>query len=131
MSRFRLCAALVVFAAAPALAQQPQPGIPVPRLDTVFPMGAKAGTVVPEFVLAGADLEDVEHLIFSHAGIKGEVLPPPPGLVHELPAGFPAWGKEVYPWNQPVVFRAGRYMVHEVREPRGEIMFPMPKELWE
>ena len=41
MSWFRLCAALVVFAAASALAQQPQPGLPMPRLDTIFPMGAR------------------------------------------------------------------------------------------
>ena len=57
--------------------------------------------------------------------------PPPPGPASDLPAGFPAWGKDVYPWNQPVVFRAGRYFVHEIRAPRGEIIFPMPKALWE
>jgi hypothetical protein len=56
---------------------------------------------------------------------------PPPGPASELPAGFPAWGKDVYPWNQPVVFRAGRYVVHEVREPRGEIVFPLPEGLWD
>jgi hypothetical protein len=56
---------------------------------------------------------------------------PPPGPATALPPDFPAWGKAVYPWNQPVVFRAGRYVVHEVRDPRGEIDFPMPKGLWE
>jgi len=56
---------------------------------------------------------------------------PPPGPATELPPDFPAWGKGVYPWNQPVVFRAGRYIVHEVREPRGAIDFPMPKGLWD
>jgi hypothetical protein len=64
--------------------------------------------------------------------LSGPLGPPPsPGPASELPAGFPAWGKDVYPWNQPVVFRAGRYFVHEVREPRGEIFFPMMPELWE
>jgi hypothetical protein len=57
--------------------------------------------------------------------------PAPSGPTSELPAGFPIWGKEVYPWNQPVVFRAGRYVVHEVRDPRGEIDFPMPQGLWD
>jgi hypothetical protein len=52
--------------------------------------------------------------------------PPPPGLTSSLPDGFPSWGKDVYPWNQPVVFRAGRYIVHEVRDPRGAIEFPFP-----
>ena len=78
MSRFRLCAALVVFAAAPALAQQPQPGLPVPRLDTIFPMGAKAGTTVADLGLTGANLDDAESLVFNHPGIKAELVPPPP-----------------------------------------------------
>jgi hypothetical protein len=78
MSRFRLCAVLVVFAAAPALAQQPAPGLPMPRLDTVFPMGGKAGTAVAEFNLTGADLDGADTLLFSHPGIKAEVIPPPP-----------------------------------------------------
>src|SRR3954463_6342198 len=78
MSRSRLCAALVVFAAAPALAQQPQPGLPVPRLDTIFPMGAKAGTTVADLGLTGANLDDAETLIFNHPGIKAEIVPPPP-----------------------------------------------------
>ena len=56
---------------------------------------------------------------------------PPPGPATALPPDFPAWGKDVYPWNQPVVFRAGRYVVHEVRDPRGEIDFPMPRGLWD
>src|SRR4051812_1766513 len=78
MSRSRLCAALVVFAAAPALAQQPQPGLPVPRLDTVFPMGARAGTTVADLGLTGANLDDAESLVFNHPGIKAELVPPPP-----------------------------------------------------
>jgi hypothetical protein len=55
--------------------------------------------------------------------------PPPPGPTTELPPDFPKWGKDVYPWNQPVVFRAGRYVVHAVRDPRGEIAFPLPAGL--
>jgi hypothetical protein len=54
---------------------------------------------------------------------------PPPGPTGELPPNFPAWGKDVYPWNQPVVFRAGRYFVHKVHRPEGEIDFPFPAEL--
>jgi hypothetical protein len=76
MSRFRLCAALVVFVAASAVAQQPQPGLPAPRLDTIFPMGAKAGTTIPDLGLTGANLEDAESLIFNHPGIKAEIVPP-------------------------------------------------------
>jgi hypothetical protein len=55
----------------------------------------------------------------------------PAGPINEMPSDFPEWGPDVYPWNQPVVFRAGRYIVHEVKDPRGEIFFPMPPGLWE
>ena len=57
--------------------------------------------------------------------------PPPPGPASELPPEFPSWGADVYPWNQPVVFRAGRYVVHEVRNPTGTIDFPLPEGMWE
>jgi hypothetical protein len=78
MSRLRLCAALVVLAAAPALAQQ-QPGLPLPRLDAVTPPGAKAGTTVAEVTLAGTDLDEADTLLFSHPGIKADaIIPPPP-----------------------------------------------------
>ncbi|HEX3148837.1 MAG TPA: PPC domain-containing protein [Gemmataceae bacterium] len=77
MSRFRLCTALVVLAAASAVAQQPQPSLPAPRLDTIFPMGAKAGTTIPDLGLTGANLDDAEALIFNHPGIKAEIVPPP------------------------------------------------------
>jgi hypothetical protein len=42
----------------------------------------------------------------------------------QLPAWFPASQRDKFPWNQPVVFRAGRYVVHEVTEPLGEIDIP-------
>jgi len=56
---------------------------------------------------------------------------PPPGPATELPPEFPDWRTDIYPWNQPVVYRSGRYVVHEVKEPKGEIVFPLPKELWD
>lgn len=55
----------------------------------------------------------------------------PAGPADRLPNGFPDWGANVYPWNQPVVFRAGRYVVHGITDPRGEIDFPLPEGLWD
>src|SRR4051812_41007249 len=80
MSRLRLCGALVVLAAAPAVGQPP-PGLPAPRLDSLTPPGAKAGTTVAELTLTGADLDATEALLFSHPGIKAEVVPDPPPKV--------------------------------------------------
>ena len=42
--------------------------LPGTRLDAVFPPGAQAGQTV-EVVLVGADLDDVDRLVFSHPGI--------------------------------------------------------------
>jgi hypothetical protein len=77
MFRIRLCAAFAVVAAASAVGQQ-QPTLPLPRIDAVTPAGAKAGTTVAELTLTGADLDETEALLFSHPGIKAEVIVPPP-----------------------------------------------------
>jgi hypothetical protein len=63
-------------AAWPALAQ-PQPGLPLPRLTIVTPNGGKLGTTV-EVTLTGLDLDEPAGLIFSHPGLKAELIPPPP-----------------------------------------------------
>src|SRR5262249_23253362 len=44
---------------------------PVPRLATVMPVGAKAGTTV-EVTVAGLDLDEISALYFSHPGLKAE-----------------------------------------------------------
>ncbi len=77
MTRFGFCALLVLVTAFPLLAQQPQPGLPQPRIDTIFPLGAKAGTTVAELTVTGGDLNDLEALLFNHPGIKAELIPEP------------------------------------------------------
>jgi hypothetical protein len=59
-----------------AAAQQPPPGLPSPRVQHVFPMGAKAGTTV-EVTVTGFDVEEPEKLLFAHPGLKGEYIAPP------------------------------------------------------
>ena len=54
---------LVVLSTSPVRAQ-----LPAPRLNSVFPCGARQGTTV-ECSVAGADLEGATGLYFSHAGI--------------------------------------------------------------
>lgn len=51
-------------------------GLPAPRLLQVFPAGARAGSTV-EVTVAGRHLEDAERLVFSHPGIKAELVPAP------------------------------------------------------
>jgi hypothetical protein len=79
MCRFRLCAALWAVAAAAQIAHaQQQPGLPLPRIDTVSPPGARAGVGVAELTVTGTDLDDTDQLLFSHPGIAAAVVPPPP-----------------------------------------------------
>src|SRR5262245_21988435 len=57
---------------------QPKAGsnLPAPRLMTVMPPGVKIGSSV-EVTFTGTDLEEPEHLLFSHPGIKAEPLATP------------------------------------------------------
>jgi pre-peptidase len=73
-----------------AVAQQQQqpPGLPTPRIQHVFPAGAKAGparqikqlgltiTLDTELTVTGTDLDEPANLYFSHPGITAEYLAP-------------------------------------------------------
>jgi hypothetical protein len=74
---FGIAAVVVCAFAAEAFAQQapPPPGLPSPRVSTVFPCGAKAGTSV-EVSITGFDLDEPTGLLFSHTGLKAEYLAP-------------------------------------------------------
>lgn len=43
--------------------------------------------------------------------------------VHSLPSWFPVSQRDKYPWNQPIVYRSGRYLVHEITHK------PQPEEI--
>jgi hypothetical protein len=66
--RVRLLAAVSLWcwAVSPVQAQ-----LPVPRLNSIFPCGARQGTTV-ECVVSGADLNGATGLYFSHAGITAQ-----------------------------------------------------------
>lgn len=61
-----LTAAFVVATA--LLASRLEAQLPGTRLNSVFPPGAQAGQTV-EVTISGVDLDDVDRLVFSHAGI--------------------------------------------------------------
>jgi hypothetical protein len=47
----------------------------------------------------------------------------------ELPNDFPCFCRDVYPWNQPIVAKFGRYCVHRIEKPIGAIRIPYPRAL--
>jgi hypothetical protein len=67
----------VLLNTAPAHAQRNPSGLPSPRLYTVSPAGGKVGNSI-EVTLAGLHFEEPERIVFSHPGIKGDIVPTPP-----------------------------------------------------
>ncbi len=74
-----------------------QAQLPVARLDGVFPAGANPGKTF-DLTIAGADLDDVDRLHFSHGGITAQRKMVPPGPFDDGPQPAP---------NQFVVTAAG------------------------
>jgi hypothetical protein len=51
-----------------------------------------------------------------------QVIAERPGEPCSLPPDFPAEWLDVFPWSEPVVFRAGRYLVHRMTGPVKKLM---------
>lgn len=47
----------------------------------------------------------------------------------KLPPDFPCFCENIFPWDQPIVFRAGRYVVFRIEKPIGEVRLPYPVRL--
>jgi hypothetical protein len=76
---FSVLAVALFAGSSPAQQVLPDSALPAPRLTTIVPAGARAGTSV-EVTFTGTDVEEPETLIFSHPGIKAEpvISPEPP-----------------------------------------------------
>jgi hypothetical protein len=55
--------------------------------------------------------------LYMHLMTESEALEVGPDGPRSLPPAFPAEYKAVFPWTEPIVFRAGRYLVHRVDGP--------------
>jgi len=106
-----------------------KPGIRYPHVITAMKFRSKREQIKSETFTSPARYVVSDLVPIMYSARFGPF--PPPGPATELPPEFPDWRTDIYPWNQPVVYRSGRYIVHEVKEPKGEIVFPLPKELWE
>lgn len=82
---------------------------------TVFPLRGK----VPEIRRAVAEspqryvVSDLRRMTYHYH----EAYAPGAAGPNSLPAWFPKSQRGLFPWNQPVVFRAGRYVVHKITRP--------------
>jgi hypothetical protein len=96
---FLLFAAGLLLAGSVHAQQRAGSNLPAPRLMTVMPPGGKIGSSV-EVTFTGTDLEEPEHLLFSHPGIKAELLaapetPPKPDPKQPQPKQKKGMGKPV------------------------------------
>src|SRR5688572_21576780 len=63
-----LSACAVLCVATLAITESAFGQLPATQLSSIFPPGAKQGATI-DFAVAGTDLDDLEKLVFSHAGI--------------------------------------------------------------
>ena len=85
MRRFVFGLVLLTACGTAVAQQQSPPGLPTPRIQHVFPPGAKAGpapkvshlgleiVLDTELTVTGTDLDEPENLLFSHPGIKARI----------------------------------------------------------
>jgi hypothetical protein len=92
------------------------------HFGTAFSLRGKVGVIGAEVAASPqryvvSDLRRMTYRLAdaSAPGAHGE---------HSLPAWFPRSQRGVFPWNQPIVFRSGRYVVHRVENPVGEVDIP-------
>jgi len=104
-----------------------KPGIRFMHVNTSLEFKSKRPTILAELQASGHKyvVSDVAVLGFLYSYWPDE---PNPGEPLTLPDDFPCQAKDVYPWNQPVVARFGRYWVHRIDNPVGPIRVPYP--LW-
>jgi hypothetical protein len=55
------------------------------------------------------------------AGVSPAQAARMPSNPNALPSDFPGSLKKLFPWSEPVVFRAGRYLIHAVHGPVGPL----------
>ncbi|HEY8504960.1 MAG TPA: hypothetical protein VIL46_10285, partial [Gemmataceae bacterium] len=100
-----------------------RPAIRYMHIGTVLSFRAKledirrdVATSPQRYVVSDLTRVRLYHPPFSDADDPAD----PPGL----PPDFPDAARNVFPWNQPVIFRAGRYRVHRVVNPVRAVITP-------
>ena len=93
------------------------------HFGTVFGMRSQQPRVAAEVRAASPRyvVSDLKRMTWVH-GI--DAAPDARGDPQGLPAWLPLSQRDRFPWDQPIAFRAGRYVVHRVAGPLGDIDIP-------
>ncbi len=97
-----------------------QPAVPYLHFDTTLAYFPGRRGQIREQLAASRQRYVVSDLL----ALGVEPDRPVEGRPPALPPDFPEEWRHLYPWDQPVVFRAGRYLVHEVTRPVGNLLPP-------
>lgn len=91
------------------------------HFGTVFPLRGKLDEIRAEVVKCPQRhvVSDLRRMTYD----LGKAYSPGEFGPNSLPAWFPKSQRSAFPWNQPIVFRSGRYVVHRIERP------PMPEEI--
>jgi hypothetical protein len=97
------------------------------HFGTVFSLRGKVGVIRAEVAASPQRyvVSDLRRMTYRLA----DAYAPGAHGGHSLPGWFPRSQRGVFPWNQPVVFRSGRYVVHRVENPVGEVDIPAWEKL--
>lgn len=94
-------------------------------LDMVFYCSPSHRRVIYEDVVKSPQRFVVTDIVDSGLSIEQGAEPGREGPLSPPPA-YPKFKKSAYPWSLPIVFRAGRYLVHRVEQPVGPLLFNLP-----
>jgi len=105
-----------------------RPGIRFMHVNTSLEFRSKRPVILQELQQSGhkyvvSDLA-VVNFLYGHFDTD-----PPEGKPLDLPVDFPCQCADVYPWNQPIIKKCGRYWVHKIVNPVGPIRMPYPVKI--
>ena len=104
-----------------------RPGIRFMHVNTALDFRSKRPLIRQELIASGHKYVVSDNAV-SRFLYDWYPLDAPENDPMGLPVALPCVCRDVYPWNQPIIFKAGRYYVHRVENPIGEIRMPYP--LW-
>ena len=100
------------------------------HFGTVFGMRSQQPRVAAEVRAAAPRyvVSDLKRMTWVHGT---DAAPDARGDPQSLPAWLPLSQRDRFPWDQPIAFRSGRYAVHRVTRPLGDIDIPDWRDLGE
>jgi hypothetical protein len=105
-----------------------KPGLRYMHLGTAWAFESKREMIAEELKSKNARFV-VSDLRMTTTDMNQALAPGDRGKWYRLPAWVPDSQRVVFPWNQAIAFRSGRYIVHGIQQPLGRIHIASFEEL--